>query len=213
MKLIYNVQDRPSFRETVAFSFQQVLAIMAATIAVPAIVGNGMTASAALFGAGVGTLVYQIFTKFKSPVFLGSSFAFLGSMSAAFAGASSMFLGYLGLILGAFFACMVYVIIAAVVRASGTNWIRRIMPAVVIGPTVSIIGLALAGNAVGDMKTADAGGSMYVALICALVTLFVVIICSVFGKKDRKADSVHHRNPCGLCCRIGLHTDRNSGEK
>ena len=65
MKLIYNVNERPKFGQNLIYAFQQLLAIMAATIAVPAIVGNGMTASAALFGAGVGTLVYQLFTKFK----------------------------------------------------------------------------------------------------------------------------------------------------
>ena len=96
MDLIYNIKDKPKFSELIAFSFQQLLAIMAATIAVPAVVGNGMTASAALFGAGVGTIVYQLFTKFRSPVFLGSSFAFLGSMFAAFAGATSMTLGIWG---------------------------------------------------------------------------------------------------------------------
>ena len=119
MKLIYNVEDKPQFSERVVFAFQQLLAIMAATIAVPAIVGNGMTASAALFGAGVGTLVYQLFTKFRSPVFLGSSFAFLGSMFAAFAGGVSMSLGFLGLILGAVFAGLVYVVFALIVKASG----------------------------------------------------------------------------------------------
>ena len=129
MKLIYNVEDKPQFSERVVFAFQQLLAIMAATIAVPAIVGNGMTASAALFGAGVGTLVYQLFTKFRSPVFLGSSFAFLGSMFAAFAGATSMQLGFLGLILGAVFAGLVYVVFALIVKASGVQWINRLMPA------------------------------------------------------------------------------------
>ena len=89
MNLIYGIKDKPKFGQMLVFAFQQVLAILAATIAVPAIVGNGMSASAALFGAGIGTLVYQLFTKFRSPVFLGSSFAFLGSMSAAFAGAAS----------------------------------------------------------------------------------------------------------------------------
>ena len=107
MNLIYNVKDKPKFGQLIVFAFQQLLAIMAATIAVPAIVGNGMTASAALFGAGVGTIVYQLFTKFHSPVFLGSSFAFLGSMFAAFAGAASMQMGYLGLIIGAAFAALV----------------------------------------------------------------------------------------------------------
>ena len=99
--LIYDIHDKPKFSQLLIFAFQQLLAIMAATIAVPAIVGNGMTAAAALFGAGVGTLVYQLFTKFRSPVFLGSSFAFIGSMVAAFAGAVSASLGYLGIILGA----------------------------------------------------------------------------------------------------------------
>jgi len=189
MKLIYNVSDKPKFGQVLVFAFQQLLAIMAATIAVPAIVGNGMTASAALFGAGVGTLVYQLFTKFRSPVFLGSSFAFLGSMFAAFAGASSMALGYLGLILGAVFAGLVYVVLAIVVKAVGTDWVSKLMPPVVIGPTVAIIGLSLAGNAAGDMMKGDVAvdgaalASPNVALICALVTLFVVILCSTFGKK------------------------------
>ena len=98
MKLIYNIDAKPKqigYLRTILFAFQQLLAIMAATIAVPAIVGNGMSASAALFGAGVGTLIYQLFTKFKSPVFLGSSFAFIGSMVAAFAGSLSLVLAVL----------------------------------------------------------------------------------------------------------------------
>ena len=82
MNLVYGVKDKPKFGQTVVFALQQLLAILAATIAVPSIIGHGMSQSAALFGAGVGTLVYLCFTKFKSPVFLGSSFAVLGSMFA-----------------------------------------------------------------------------------------------------------------------------------
>ncbi|MBQ8846013.1 MAG: uracil-xanthine permease, partial [Lachnospiraceae bacterium] len=145
MKLIYDVEDKMSFGKMVVFAIQQLLAIMAATIAVPMIIGNGMSTAAALFGAGVGTLVYVLFTKANSPVFLGSSFAFLGSMAAAFSGGVSMSLGYLGLIIGAAFAGLVYVIIAIIVKFAGTNWINKLMPAVVIGPTVAIIGLSLAG--------------------------------------------------------------------
>jgi uracil permease len=148
---------------------------------VPAIVGNGMTASAALFGAGVGTLVYQLFTKFNSPVFLGSSFAFLGSMFAAFAGAASVSVGYIGLIIGAVFAGLVYVILALIVKFAGVGWIDKLMPPVIIGPIVAIIGLSLAGNAVGDMMSMG-----YIGLVCALVTLFVVILCSVYGGKGIK---------------------------
>ncbi len=181
MNLIYNVEDKPRFSDCIVFAFQQLLAIIAATIAVPAIVGNGMTASAALFGAGIGTLIYQLFTKFRSPVFLGSSFAFLGSMFAAFAGGVSMQLGFLGLILGAIFAGLVYVIIALIVRKVGVAWINKLMPPVIIGPIVAIIGLSLAGNAVGDMN-----GYGFLGLLCALVTLFTVIICSVYGNKTLK---------------------------
>jgi uracil permease len=184
MKMIYNVKDKPKAGQLIVFAFQQLLAIMAATIAVPMIVGNGMSTSAALFGAGVGTLVYVLFTKAKSPVFLGSSFAFLGSMATAFAGGVAAGLGYIGLILGAIFAGLVYVVLAAVVKLAGVKWISKIMPAVVIGPTVAIIGLSLAGNAVGDLQTSNIeGGSTYVAIICGLVTLAVTMLCSVYGKK------------------------------
>lgn len=198
MKLVYQVKDRPPFGKTLVFALQQLLAILAATIAVPAVINSGipgaaMSQSAALFGAGVGTLVYLLFTKFRSPVFLGSSFAFIGSMLAAFAGGVSMSVGYLGLILGAAFAGLVYVIIALIVKKVGVNWINKLMPAVVIGPTVAIIGLSLAGNAIGDLTTGGLknalGGSVcnsYVALACGLVTLFTVIACSVYGKKMAK---------------------------
>ena len=213
MKMIYGVKDRPKAGQLILFALQQLLAILAATIAVPMIVGNGMSISAALFGAGVGTIVYLLFTKFKSPVFLGSSFAFLGSMSAAFAGGVSASLGYLGLIIGAVMAGLVYVIIAVIVKFAGVKWINKIMPAVVIGPTVAIIGLSLAGNAVGDLTKGNVteqitewvvkfneNGSPYLgeqvtsqmvcapyaALACGIVTLAVTIVCSVYGKKLMK---------------------------
>ena len=197
MKLTYQVTDKPKFPQVIIFAFQQLLAILAATIAVPAIIGHDMSPSAALFGAGIGTIVYLLFTRFKSPVFLGSSFAFLGSMFAAFAGGVSMSLGYFGLIIGAAFAGLVYVFIAIIVKFVGVNWINKLMPAVVIGPTVAIIGLSLAGNAVGDLFVGKVGyldeegnfvstASVHVCLICGLVTLFVTMICSVYGKKMMK---------------------------
>ena len=188
MDLIYGIKDKPKFGKVVLFALQQLLAIMAATIAVPAIIGHGLTASAALFGAGVGTIVYLLFTKSSSPVFLGSSFAFIGSMFSAFAGAATLGLseqaGYWGLIIGAFMAGLVYVIIALIVKFCGVNWINRLMPPVIIGPTVAIIGLSLSGNAIGDlMKSSVEGGSSYVALICGLFTLAVTMLYSTYGKK------------------------------
>ena len=204
--LIYDVEDKPSWGKTIVFALQQLLAIMAATIAVPMIVGNGMSTSAALFGAGVGTIVYLLFTKSKSPVFLGSSFAFLGSMFAAFGGAAAVgTMGFLGLIIGAVFAGLVYVILALVCKKFGVGWISKLMPAVVIGPTVAIIGLSLAANAVGnvfgysvamgtvldggltanDVPVAD-GTMNWHKIACVfvgIVTLLSVIITSVFSKK------------------------------
>ena len=190
--LVYDIHDKPKFNKLIVFAIQQLLAIIAATIAVPAIVGNGMSASAALFGAGIGTIVYQLFTKFRSPVFLGSSFAFIGSMTAAFAGGVSMSLGYLGLLIGALLGGLVYVVIAVVVKLVGTNWINKLMPPVVIGPTVALIGLSLASAAVKDVfsygpQTEDGvfimSGSIWASFACAIVTLVVVVLCSTYGKK------------------------------
>ena len=221
MKLVYDVHDKPKFGQLIVFAFQQLLAILAATIVVPVIINNWgyengmapqMSQSAALFGAGVGTLVYLLFTKFRSPVFLGSSFAFLGSMAAAFAGAASAEAGYAGIIIGAIFAGLVYVVIALVVKVAGVKWINKLMPPVVIGPTVAIIGLSLAGNAIGDLLKGDITkdvpdfavqvtdgvpaivessqsvmvSSMWIALLCGLVTLFVTMLCSTYGKKMMK---------------------------
>lgn len=203
MNMIYGVKDKPKFGATLVYAFQQLLAIMAATLVVPVITNGNILAgieagaipwqltapmdqAAALLGAGLGTMVYLLFTKFRSPVFLGSSFAFLGSMAAAFAGAATMSLGFLGLVLGAVMAGLVYVVIALVVKVAGVGWINKLMPAVVIGPTVAIIGLSLAGSAVGDLQKAPAGGDTLIAILCGLVTLAVTMLCSAYGKKTAK---------------------------
>ena len=206
--LVYGIHDKPKFGSMLVFALQQVLAILAATILVPAIIGNGMSQSAALFGAGVGTLVYQLFTRFRSPVFLGSSFAFIGSMFAAFGGAASASAGYAGLIIGAIFAGLVYVLIAIIVKFAGVAWINKLMPTVVIGPTVALIGLSLAVNAVGDLTKGKvmvesieqtvvdgaivdkvnmvSGCSPHIALLCGIITLFAIFMFSVYGKRMAK---------------------------
>ena len=184
MKLIYDVDGKPEFKELLMFGFQQLLAIIAATIVVPVIVnGTGVSnlnldPAAALFGAGVGTLVYVLFTKKKSPVFLGSSFAFLSSMSSATA------FGYFGLVLGAFFAGLVYVVIALVIRVTSSEWINKLMPPVVIGPTVALIGLSLAGSAISDFTKSNLNGQSYslVAILIGVFTLLVTCIVSVRSK-------------------------------
>ena len=144
-KLIYDIGDKPSFGKMLIFALQQVLAILAATIAVPTIIGLPTQIPAAILGAGVGTLIYQLFTRFKSPVFLGSSFAFLSSLGVALS------YGYCGILLGSIVAGLAYVGIAIVIHFTGTSWVDRLMPPVIIGPTVALIGLSLAGAAVNDV--------------------------------------------------------------
>lgn len=183
MKLIYDVNDRPPFGKLIAFSIQQLLAIITATIAVPMIVGTDvLTPAAALLGAGFGTICYLLFTKFRSPVFLGSSFAFIAPLTGAVA------FGYFGVLLGAAFAATVYIVIAIVIKLAGTKWINKLMPPVVIGPTVALIGLSLAGNAMGDIVKASGSAMSYnlVGLLCGLITFFVIVFCSVQGNKSMK---------------------------
>ena len=187
MKLVYDVNDKPETKQLIVYGFQQVLAILAATITVPLVVGNGMSTAAALFGAGVGTIVYLLFTKFKSPVFLGSSFAFIGSMNAAFAGAVSIQAGFTGLVIGAIFAGLVYVVIALIVKKAGVAWIDKLMPPVVIGPTVAIIGLSLASSAISSLTKSDAtGGTSNFAVLCGIVALIATTLASTYGKKYTK---------------------------
>ncbi len=179
-KLVYDIHDKPKFGALIVLAIQQVLAILAATIAVPTIIGLPTQIPAAIFGAGVGTIIYQLFTKFKSPVFLGSSFAFLSSLGVAVA------YGYCGIILGSVVAGLVYVVIALIIHVVGTNWVDKLMPPVIIGPTVALIGLSLAGAAMGDIVKANAS-SMYgsynlVSLFCGFVAFLVIVICSTQKK-------------------------------
>ena len=174
--LIYDVEDKPKLGKLIVFALQQVLAIMAATIAVPSIIGLPMQIPAALLGAGIGTIVYLLFTKFKSPVFLGSSFAFLSPLGVAIA------FGYCGILVGSIFAGLVYVVIAIVIHFAGTKWVSKLMPPVIIGPTVALIGLSLAGAAMGDIVKAS-GAAIHnsynlIGLLCGLVAFITIVICS-----------------------------------
>ena len=184
-QLVYDVNDKPAFGKNLVFAFQQVLAIMAATIAVPTIIGLPTQIPAAILGAGLGTIVYLLFTKFKSPVIISSSFAFLSSLSTALA------FGYCGIILGGILAGLVYVVLAIIIKFAGSKWVSKLMPPVIIGPTVALIGLSLAGSAMGDIVKASGlkevagelvsvtnGSYNLVARLCGLVTLITICICS-----------------------------------
>lgn len=191
MKLIYDISDRPKLSETLVFAFQQMIAIMAATLLVPILMStyamsNGETLSfdpaAALFGAGIGTLVYVLSTKKRSPVFLGSSFTFLG----AYASVIGMNYGYLGVILGITFAGLVYVVMAIIIKLVGAGWVNKLMPAVIIGPIVTLIGLSLSGTATNWMSTN--GGSDYslLTIVIGVFTFLAIVLASVKGSKTVK---------------------------
>ena len=184
MKLVYNVHERPPFAKNLVYALQQFLAIIAATVLVPTLVnaGSGKTllnAGAALVGAGVGTIVYLLFTKFQSPVFLGSSFAFINPLIGVAA------FGYWGIITGALIAGLVYVIIALVVRFVGTKWIDKLMPPIIIGPVVALIGLGLSGSAINNLCNIAVSPDNYnlLYILVGLFTFFVTVIVSVKGGK------------------------------
>lgn len=131
MKLVYDIQDKPKFGANLIFALQQLLAIIAATLLVPVLVNGGqdtivMDQAAALFGAGAGTLVYLLITARKSPVFLGSSFAFISPLIGAAA------FGFLGIIVGAIFAGLVYIAISVIIHFVGTKWVDKLLPPVII---------------------------------------------------------------------------------
>lgn len=187
MKLIYGISDNPGLRKTLIFAFQQMISIMAATLLVPMIItaeGLTMDPSAALFGAGAGTLVYIFCTKRKSPVFLGSSFTFLGAMTAA----AQQNYGYWGLIIGVVFAGAVYIIISVITKFIGSGWVNKLLPAVVIGPVVTIIGLGLSPTAIQWMMYNGGEETTYglISIVCGLITFFTIVLTSTKGSKTFK---------------------------
>ncbi len=191
MKLIYDIADKPKFSKTLVYAFQQMIAIMAATLLVPMLIsGYGLPAdpAAALFGAGIGTIVYLVCTKFRSPVFLGSSFTFLG----AYAASIGQNYGYWGMIIGVAFAGLVYVVIGLIIKGVGAGWVNKLMPAVIIGPIVTLIGLSLSSTAtnwiMGNGAPSVVYGQTYnwIAILCGLFTFIVIVLASVKGSNTAK---------------------------
>ena len=187
MKLVYDIGDKPPIKKNLVYAFQQVLAIMAATLLVPMLVNsnsgtNYMSQPAALFGAGVGTLFYLFATRGKSPVFLGSAFAFISPLVGAVS------CGYLGIFLGAVFAGLVYTLIALIVKKTGSGWVNKLLPPVVIGPTVALIGLSLCGSAVNNLNNTAGGAANYSLVHIALgfFAFIVTVWASVKGSKGIK---------------------------
>ncbi|MBM7268242.1 NCS2 family nucleobase:cation symporter [Streptococcus sp. 2018037] len=170
VNLLFDVHEKPAPLQGILLSFQHVFAMFGATILVPLILG--MPVSVALFASGVGTLIYQVATQFKVPVYLGSSFAYISAMALAI---KEMGGDVSAAQTGVFFVGLIYVLIAALVKVIGTKWIDSLLPPIVIGPMIIVIGLGLANSAVtsagfvadGDWK------NVVVAIATFLIAAFV----------------------------------------
>ncbi len=173
--LLLDVDQRPSAGKGILLSFQHVFAMFGATILVPLILG--MPVSVALFASGVGTLIYMISTGFRVPVYLGSSFAFITAMSLAMKEmGGDVSAAQTGVILTG----LVYVLVAAGVRFAGTKWIDKLLPPIIIGPMIIVIGLGLAGSAVTNAGLV-ADGNWKNALV-AVVTFLIAAFINTKGK-------------------------------
>ena len=173
--LLLDVDQRPSTGKGILLSFQHVFAMFGATILVPLILG--MPVSVALFASGVGTLIYMIATGFRVPVYLGSSFAFITAMSLAMKElGGDVSAAQTGVILTGF----IYVLVAAGVRFAGTKWIDKLLPPIIIGPMIIVIGLGLASSAVTNAGLV-ADGNWKNALV-AVVTFLIAAFINTKGK-------------------------------
>lgn len=190
--LILDVEQNPSkTSHWILFALQHVLAVLVATITVPLLV-PGMPLAATMVSAGIGTLFYLWVTKSKSPVFLSSSFAYISPMISAtgvalISDAATPAVGeinYLALILGMAMVGAVYLTVALVIKKFGTNWLNIILPPVVAGPIIMVIGLSLAGSAINNLTNTAGSPLNYnlIHIVCGLIALFVTAFAAHFGE-------------------------------
>lgn len=184
--LVLDVEENPKkVSQWFLFAIQHILAMLVACITVPLL--TGLPIAATLISAGIGTIFYILITKKKSPVFLSSSFAYITPMITSLqigliGQATGM--NYLALIIGMILVGLVYVIIALVIKFVGTSWLNKLLPPVIVGPVIMVIGLSLAGSAISNVTSATGSGQSYnlIALLCGLIALFVTSLSSHYGK-------------------------------
>ena len=187
--LILDVHENPKkISSWILFALQHVLAVLVATITVPLLV-PGMPIAATMVSAGIGTLFYIFVTKGKSPVSLSSSFAYIAPMSSAIAisliGEATGF-NYLAIMLGMIMVGLIYVIVALLIKKFGSAWLNKILPPIVAGPVIMVIGLSLAGSAINNLTNVNGGLENYnlIHISCGLIALLVTALCAHFGKKN-----------------------------
>lgn len=180
--LILDVDETPEIGKWIMLAIQHVFAMFGATILVPIIVNEAVGTEllpipVALVASGIGTLIYIFATKKKSPVYLGSSFAFIAPIIAGYgiAGTDGAFTGLVAV-------GLIYVIFAIIIKLIGKNWIDKVLPPIVIGPMIMIIGLSLAGSAIKNIGINGEEIFEWKNLVVALVALLTTIIVAMYAK-------------------------------
>ncbi len=196
--LILDVNESPKkVSQWLILAVQHVLAMFVACITVPLIVYSGYTdvngvsmaqtmIAPTLVAAGIGTIIYLLLTKMKSPVFLASSFAYMAPMEAALSLGGTGEPNLWALPIGMAFVGVVYVIVALVIKFCGVGWLNKLLPTIVIGPVIMVIGLSLSTSAISNLtssnSTTDSSYNL-VSIACGLIAMIVTAICSHYGKK------------------------------
>ena len=181
-KLLLDVNEKPDIVKWIVLAIQHVFAMFGATILVPILVNSTagqevLTIPVALVTSGIGTLIYILCTKGKSPVYLGSSFAFIAPLAAAYLKG-----GISGAMTGILVIGLIYVVFATIIHFIGKNWINKLLPHIVIGPMIMIIGLGLAPNAISQIGLGTESQIEWKGIIVALITFLTTAIIMVRGK-------------------------------
>lgn len=181
-KMMLDVHEKPTIAKWIILAFQHVFAMFGATILVPILVNSGagetvLTIPVALVTSGIGTLIYILCTRGKSPVYLGSSFAFIAPIVAAYLKG-----GLSGALTGIMVVGLIYVIFATIIHFTGKNWLDKLLPPIVIGPMIMIIGLGLAPSAISQIGLGTGVDIEWKGIFVALVSFLVTAIVAVRGK-------------------------------
>ncbi len=185
--LVLDVEQNPKkIIHWVLFAIQHILAMFVACITVPLL--TGLPIDATIVAAGIGTLFYIFTTKKKSPVFLSSSFAYISPIISALALGDAVEKNFLAVIIGMAIVGLVYVIIAVIIKFVGTNWLDKLLPPIVIGPVIMVIGLGLAGSAVNNLANTAVSADNYniIFIVCGLVAMLVTALAAIYGKNTIK---------------------------
>lgn len=177
---VLDVNEKPSGGQLITLSFQHMFAMFGSTILVPQLVG--LSPAIALLTSGIATIVFLLITKFQVPAYLGSSFAFIAPIILA-----SKIGGVGSAMIGAMFVGLTYGIVSLIIWKSGYKWIMKLLPAIVVGPVIMVIGLGLAGTAVDMAMNIPVEGTdlkeySFLHFSAALVTLFTAIFCTIYFK-------------------------------